>query len=190
MSSKACKSLDSLWKQPLAVRNPGGLFPRKVLLEYNKRESRSLTTDLWPCNCWNPSITAPLEVASCQKHFTVGITRGIFFSSIHLLCIHLNCFFLMITSSLQASHWIELVARGKCPWSWLYSLHSELWVSYQEVRIVLNQWIILLWLNDRCWKQFQHRDRVLSPREKVHTQNFLWNYRAKVYFIFALSFSW
>lgn len=115
-------------------------------------------------------------------------------ASIHLLCIHLNCFFLMITSvtprchCLQASHWTELVARGKWLWSWLYSLHSELCVSYQEARMVLNQWIILLSLNGRCWKQFQHRDHVLSPREKVHMQNFLWNYRAKVYFIFALSF--
>lgn len=183
-------------KQPLTVRNPGGLFLWKVLLEYNKRESRNLTTDLWPCNYWNPSITAPVEVASCQKHFTDGIRRDILFNSMHLLCIHLNCFFLMITSvtprchCLQASHWIELVTKGKCLWSWLYSLHSELWVSCQETRMDLNQRIVLLSLNGRCWKQFQHRDQVLSPREKVHTQNFLLNYRAKVYFIFALSFYW
>lgn len=126
----------------------------------------------------------------------MGLEGDILFNSMHLLCIHLNCFFLMITSvtpschCLQASHWTELVAKGKCLWSWLYSLRSELWVSYQETRMVLNQRIILLSLNGRCWKQFQHRDQVLSPREKVHTQNFLLNYRAKVYFIFALSFYW
>lgn len=196
MSSKGRKSLESLWKQSLAVRNPGGLFPWKVLLEYKNRESRSLATDLWPCNSWNPNTAAPVEIASWQKHFAGGIRRGTLFSSIHILCVHLNCFFLMITPvtpkcrCLQASHWIELVARGKRLWSWPCSLHSEPRVSYQETRMVLNWWIILLSLNGRCWKQFQHGDHVLSPREKVHTQIFLWNYRAKVYVIFALSFSW
>lgn len=138
MSSKASKSLHILWKQPLAVRNLGGFFLWKVILEYNKRKQKSYC---WPLrNCWNPSITTPVEIASCQKHFTAGIRRDILFSNTYLLCIHLNWFFWMISSitprchCLWANPWLELVARGKCLWSWLCSLHRELWVSYQLSR--------------------------------------------------------